>query len=74
MQTSTTRELDQLAKLYGTSLSPAEVLSAAAMADRLLREDGLRWCDVLALPSAHARLLTGLAAGAPRVGSRCDIG
>ncbi|HEU0218947.1 MAG TPA: hypothetical protein VFQ90_19985 [Stellaceae bacterium] len=54
MQSLTTRDLDRLTKLCGmfSSHHPGEIANAAAMADRLLREHGLRWTDVLALPTA----------------------
>jgi hypothetical protein len=52
MQILTTRELDRLVKLCGlfSSHHPGEIANAAALADKLLRDRGLSWSDVLRLP------------------------
>jgi hypothetical protein len=58
MQILTARELEMLAKLCGmfSSHHPGEVANAAAMADRLLRQHGLRWSDVLRLPQIETEV------------------
>jgi hypothetical protein len=52
MQSLTARELELLVKLCGlfSSHFPDEVAAAAARADKILRERGLTWNDVLRLP------------------------
>jgi hypothetical protein len=52
MQSLTTKEISRLVKLCGvfSSHHPGEIANAAALADKLLREHGLQWSDVIRLP------------------------